>query len=177
MGNIYFDYNMVASAGLILFVLLFIFVLILWRKLNFIQKKYNAMIGHNGVANLEEVITELQRKLKQVHDNNLEHERAIRQITSKVSEMKGNVSIHRYNAFSENGSDLSFSIAIVDDHLDGLVFTVIHGREESYTYGKPLEKGLSKYALSPEELQVINLAQSKSLNHVLKVKNEGDSSR
>ena len=72
----------------------------------------------------------------------------------------------RYNAFNESGSDLSFSIAIVDDQLDGLVFTSIHGREETYCYGKPIVKGESKYPLSPEEIQVINSARSKSQNHV-----------
>lgn len=151
---------------IVLFVILVAVTIMLWRKLNSVKRKYDAMIGHTGVANLEELITELQHKMSTVQGNLSDHERSIQQMKSKMSEMKGNVSIQRFNAFSESGSDQSFSIAFIDDHLDGVVLTVIHSREESYSYGKPLVKGESKYALSPEERQVINSALSKSQNHV-----------
>lgn len=151
---------------IVLFVILLIVTILLWRKVNFVKRNYDAMIGHTGVANLEEIITELQRKISIIQGDSSEHEGSIQQMKSKLSEMKGNVSMQRYNAFNESGSDQSFSIAFVDDYLDGLVFTVIHGRDETYSYGKPLIKGESKYQLSPEERQVINLAQNKSQNHV-----------
>ncbi|MEX2416673.1 MAG: DUF4446 family protein [Paenibacillaceae bacterium] len=167
MGNIDQDIVVIACIGVIvLFIILITVNIMLWRKVNSIKRKYDAMIGHTGVANLEEIITELQRKMSITLTNHSEHEHTIQQMKIKISEMKGNVSMQRYNAFNETGSDQSFSIAFVDDHLDGLVFTVIHGREESYSYGKPVIKGESKYPLSPEERLVINLAQSKSPNHV-----------
>ncbi|MEX1029548.1 MAG: DUF4446 family protein [Paenibacillaceae bacterium] len=168
MGNIDQDIAAIACLSFIVILVISIIVtIVLWRKVNAVKRKYNAMIAHTGVANLEEVITELQRKMSDIQQNNTDQGLVIQQMKSKISEMKGNVSIQRYNAFNESGgSDQSFSIAIVDDQLDGLVLTSIHGREDTYSYGKPLIKGESKYPLSPEELQVINLARSKSLNHV-----------
>jgi hypothetical protein len=167
MGNIDQGIAAIACISFIVLLVIFIFVTImLWRKVNAVKRKYDAMIAHTGVANLEEVITELQRKMSAIQQNNSDHELTIQQMKSKLSGMKGNVSMQRYNAFSESGSDQSFSIAFIDDQLDGLVLTVIHGREETYSYGKPLIKGQSKYPLSPEEQQVINSAQSKSQNHV-----------
>jgi uncharacterized protein YoxC len=168
MGSI--DQDIIAAIICISFiVLLIIFIIVtimLWRKVNSVKRKYDAMIAHTGVANLEEVIIELQRKMSAIQEDNTDHGLAIQQMKSRISEMNGNVFIQRYNAFSESGSDQSFSIAFVNDRLDGLVFTSIHGREETYSYGKPLVKGESKYPLSPEEIQVINLARSKSLNRV-----------
>ena len=167
MGNIDQDMIVIASVSVILLLIVFfIITFILWRKVNTLKRKYDAMIDHSGVANLEDVIAGLQQKLSANQEMNLEHAQSIVRMKSKISELKGNVVMQRYNAFSESGSDQSFSIAFVDDQLDGLVFTVIHGREETYSYGKPLVNGESKYALSPEERQVINLAQSKSQNHV-----------
>lgn len=163
MGNI--DNNILAivcAAVVILLVVFMVFTLVIWRKLNTMRTKYDAMIAHTGVANLEEVLTELQNEMSSIEHKNDEHNQDIQRIKSKISEMNGNVSIQRYNAFNDSGSDLSFSIAILNDQLDGLVFTSIHGREETYSYGKPLVKGESKYPLSPEELNVINLARNKS---------------
>jgi len=167
VGNLDQSIVIIACISVIALLLIMIIVVImLWRKVNTLKGKYDAMIGHTGVANLQDIITELQVKTSASQAKYLEQEHLIQQIKRKISEMKGNVSMQRYNAFSDSGSDLSFSIAFVDDNLDGLVFTVIHGREESYSYGKPLIKGESKYPLSPEERNVINSAQSKSLNHV-----------
>ena len=64
--------------------------------------------------------------------------------------------IIRYNAFSDTGSDLSFSVAMLDSFNDGFIITGIYGRNESVTYAKPIIKGISKYPLSVEEELVLN---------------------
>jgi hypothetical protein len=64
--------------------------------------------------------------------------------------------IIRYNAFSDTGSDLSFSIAMLDNFNDGFIITGIYGRNESITYAKPITKGTSGYPLSVEEEMVLN---------------------
>jgi hypothetical protein len=71
--------------------------------------------------------------------------------------MKSRLGVQRYNAFSqEGGSDLSFSIVILDEEQDGVVLTGIHGREQTFIYAKPVEKGQSSYSLSPEEKVLID---------------------
>jgi hypothetical protein len=73
------------------------------------------------------------------------------------------VAIIRYNAFGETGSDLSFSVAIVDDAQNGVVITSIFGREESRVYAKPLTAGTSTYPLSDEEQAAIRKAVNPQL--------------
>ncbi len=63
--------------------------------------------------------------------------------------------IMRFNAFGDIGSDLSFSVAFVDDTKTGLVLSSIYGREESRTYAKPVLEGESRYPLTEEELEVL----------------------
>ncbi len=64
--------------------------------------------------------------------------------------------ITRYNAFNDTGSDLSYSIAMLDNFNDGVIITGLYGRNESVTYAKPISKGKSVYPLSVEEELVLN---------------------
>lgn len=66
--------------------------------------------------------------------------------------------LSRYNAFENTGSDLSFSLALLDEAGDGVVLTSIFGRDESRLYAKPVVQGKSTYALSKEETDTIKQA-------------------
>lgn len=57
----------------------------------------------------------------------------------------------RFNAFGDVGSDLSFSMALVDENQTGVIVSSIYGREESRTYAKPVYDGNSTYPLTDEE--------------------------
>ncbi len=100
------------------------------------------------VENADEVIANLTASMHAL-------ELAVR---TKVSTPK----VKRYNAFSDTGSDLSFSVALVDDTQTGIVLSSIYGREESRTYGKPVVNGESAYPLTDEEADVLSLAPSAS---------------
>ena len=65
------------------------------------------------------------------------------------------VGIVRYSAFQDTGSDLSFSLALLDEKNNGVVFNGIYSREMSNIYAKPVENGNSKYTLSNEEVEAI----------------------
>ncbi|MNH41187.1 hypothetical protein D3C79_1026350 [compost metagenome] len=80
-------------------------------------------------------------------------------VQTTIPQQKAKIGVHRYNAFAEQGSDLSFSIAIVNDQKDGAVISSIHSREASYVYAKPLEKGESSYTLTPEEKKAVSDAK------------------
>lgn len=71
-------------------------------------------------------------------------------------------SVDRYNAFDDQGSDLSFSVAFLDDEQTGVVMSSIYGREESRTYAKPVQRGASRYPLTNEETGVISQVASTS---------------
>ena len=68
------------------------------------------------------------------------------------------VGVLRYSAFQDTGSDLSFTLALLDEHDNGVVFNGIYSREMSNIYAKPVENGKSKYTLSEEEQEAIKRA-------------------
>jgi hypothetical protein len=65
------------------------------------------------------------------------------------------LTVVRYDAFSDMGGRLSWSVALLDDHGDGLVLSSIHGRSEARTYVKPIAAWSSAQQLSPEESEAV----------------------
>ena len=66
------------------------------------------------------------------------------------------VGIVRFSAFKDMGSDLSYAVALLDAHNNGVVFSSIFAREDSRTYVKPIEDGHSSYTLTDEEKKAIH---------------------
>jgi hypothetical protein len=54
------------------------------------------------------------------------------------------------------GSDLSFSVLLVNAKNTGVLLTSIYGRDENRVYLKPIVNGNSDYVLSPEEREILN---------------------
>ena len=71
------------------------------------------------------------------------------------------VGIYRYNAYKDTGSDLSFTVCLLDEKNNGVVFNGIYSRDMSNIYAKPIENGMSKYKVTPEEQEAINRAMVK----------------
>ena len=70
------------------------------------------------------------------------------------------VGFHRYNAFADTGSDLSYALALLNREGDGVVVSSIWSREETRTYGKSVAKFATVQDASKEELAAIDLARN-----------------
>ena len=160
--NMINDYSSFLIIGLaVIVILLFIVVLVLMRSINKLELKYRKMMRGVNNKNLEALINS---KLDEIDKAVEKSEESIKQCETTREEMKdcvNRVAIMRYKAFEDVGSDLSFSVAILDSHNDGVMLTGIYSRQESITYAKPIDKGISRYELSEEELHVLNEAMNK----------------
>jgi hypothetical protein len=142
-------------------VLLLVVFVIQSVRLRKVQKRYRMLMKGVEKGNLEDVLFQYASDVKAM-------EETIRQVIAtqekQAHELQiscGPVGVVRYNAFAETGSDLSFSIAVLNRDGDGVVFTSIYGREESRSYAKPIVAGASTYPLSDEEKQAIQIAIEK----------------
>jgi len=66
----------------------------------------------------------------------------------------------RYNSFDDVGSDLSFTLAMLNEEGDGVVVTSIYSREETRTYGKAVRKFVPQQGASKEEQSAIAMART-----------------
>ncbi len=69
------------------------------------------------------------------------------------------VAVVRYDAFTDTGGQLSWSVALLDDHGAGVVLSSIQGRNESRSYAKSITDWTSETQLSPEEEDAISHAK------------------
>lgn len=127
-------------------------------KLRTMRRKYEAMMAGSGVEDLEGLLIDLKNQSEMMEEEQREQKALLEATQLRIRGMKSNIAMKRYNAFGERGNDLSFSLAILDDDSSGIVLTSLYNRENSYIYSKPLHKGESQHALSPEEKEVVTLA-------------------
>ncbi|MHA6481603.1 DUF4446 family protein [Paenibacillus sp. strain BS8-2] len=152
MLNVFY---LICSGLVVLVIALFVWMLVLGAKLKKLRKQYVAVMGNTGITNIEEVVIEVKDQLAGQKEQAEKLTERVGMIEAELPQMKGKVGIIRYNAFSDGGSDLSFSLAIVNADNDGAVFSGLHSRDNTYVYAKPLQKGQSTYPLTPEEKQAI----------------------
>lgn len=143
---------------LVVALLLLIRSFMLSSKLKKLRKQYVQFMDGSGVEELEGIIIQLKQRMQQQEEGHAKLAKSVDSLRDTLKKKKGNVGIHRYNAFAERGSDLSFSIAVVNDMQDGMVLSGLHGRDQTFVYAKPVKEGQSAYTLTPEELEALNLA-------------------
>ncbi len=101
----------------------------------------------------------LRRELAQISARLGTLEAAVGQIADNLPRSIQGVGVVRYNPFEQMGSNMSFSLALLDGRANGVVVSVLNSREGSRVYGKAVERGTSNYPLSDEERQALALAR------------------
>lgn len=149
---------------LILFVVLGAWVALLQLRLSSVLSHYRLLTRGVAAGNLEELV---QRHLQRADDTAAKLEEVAaycRELDTGVKRSLQRIGVVRFNPFNDVGGDQSFSVALLDAKGDGLVISSLFSRRESRVYVKPLEKGQSKYNLSDEEQQAIQLAAGQGAN-------------
>ena len=139
--------------------LCFLMVLVLMMRLRKLRREYALLRGEGGEErDIFAAVGRAMRKLD-VTDQRLDSVmQLIEQNAALGRYALQRFGIVRYNAFEEMGGNLSFSLAILDDHGDGLVLSSIIGRTEARTYVKPIKRLGSEHNLSDEEREAVAVA-------------------
>lgn len=140
--------------GLITLLLLLGQILLL-RRFREVSRKYKLLNRGPSGADLEQILHQYASDVHKMEQkgNELVKEQEI--IKEQVAESIQNIGLVRFNAFDNMGSDLSFSLALLDRRGDGTVLTGLYGRDETRIYAKPIRKGTSDYSLTEEELKAV----------------------
>lgn len=156
----YIDYNLpliilAIIAAFLIMVITSISLLVSNRKL---KSRYNHLMKDVDKGSLEDLIKAYQRKIDTTYVDTKLAVEELKLLSNQINHCIQKVGVVRYKAFDDVGSDLSYSVAMLDNKNDGVVITSIFGRNMSTSYAKPISKGISKYALSDEETYAMNKA-------------------
>ena len=145
----------------IITIILLLLVITMMAKLSSLNKKYKKFLEKLGNGNnIEEDLETYMYRVEKVEKQNAEIANYVKTLDEDLTRCIQKVGIVRYNAFKDTGSDLSFTLALLDEHNDGVVLNGIYSREMSNIYAKPVKNGESSYTMSEEE----KLAVQKAIN-------------
>lgn len=115
----------------------------------------------NDISVLKAQVQAVERNRARIEEI-LSYTRHLR--TQAMNAIQG-IGFLRYDAFDDIRGQQSFSLCLLDAHLNGLLITSIAGRTDSRAYAKPVRQGQCEAAMSDEESRAIALARD-SLNDV-----------
>jgi len=129
-----------------------------YKKLN---KKYTSFMQNLGdEEKIEGMLESYINNVANVYIKSEELQKKLDILERNLSKCVQKIGVVRYNAFDDTGSDLSFTVALLDAQDTGFVMNGLYSRDSSSIFAKPVVKGESRYNLSAEEVQAINLART-----------------
>ena len=166
------DFLIVMFILVIIFIVLTIVNIIMIINANRKYLRFMKKLG-NG-SNLDEMLKEYLRDVKEIKQDNTEIKAYYTKLDHDIDCCIQKIGLVRYNAFKDVGSDLSFAIALLDRNDNGVIFNGLYGSESSNIFAKPIKGGISKYQLSEEEKNALEIAEqekSSFLNKSIKLQN------
>ena len=124
------------------------------------RKQYLSFMRRLGKGNdLDQMLKKYLDDVREIKKDNTEIKAYYTQLDRDISSCIQKIGLVRYNAFKDVGSDLSFAVALLDRHDNGIVLNGLYGSESSNIYAKPIKGGISSYQLSDEEAYALEIAE------------------
>lgn len=144
---------------LLISVLSIILLILNHLKLTKIKNEYSEFMKKLGNGkNIDENLKVYMDRVQKVEDLNKEIIQYCERLDKTVDTCIQKIGIVRYNAFKDVGSNLSFTLALLNNNNNGVVLNGIYSRDNSNIYAKPIKDGKSEYILSDEEKEAIEKA-------------------
>jgi Protein of unknown function (DUF4446) len=129
--------------------------LFLWR----IYVRQRIYLSGKGVIHIDEVLNTIIRDQDAINQT-ISGQRDL--LASMQGDLKGTFSrlgLHKFDSLDNDRGNYSFSLALLDEHDNGLVMSVFHTNDRVHLYPKKVTKGASDIALSPEEEKALKDAK------------------
>lgn len=151
----------VSGMGIVIFIMLGIMIN-QGMKLSYMKRRYRKMMTGVDGANIERMLMGHIDEVKKVVAANDRIDAENQRLDALLQTALTRVGVVRFRAFEDMGSDLSYAVALLDSHNNGVVLSSIFGREDSRSYVKPIKDGKSTYTMTAEEEKALQEAMAKA---------------
>lgn len=156
LGNIDLTYLFIGAFVAIL--LLLIAMIVLCVNLGRLSKKYNKFMGGKNAKSLEKDIMGLYEDNRLIKASMEKNRKDIENLYRKFEGAFQKMGIVKYDAFSQMGGQLSYSLALLDENDNGFIINSVHSAEGCYSYTKEIKNGLCEISLGEEEKKALDMA-------------------
>ena len=152
-------------------IILLVLLIINIMKVNKLKNDYKKLMQVFGKGqDFNEILNKYINDVDNVSRETLKLKNKTENLEKNIEKCIQKVGVVRYNAFMEAGSDLSFAVALLDFEDNGMVINGIYSRDNTTTtYAKPIEHGTSKYTLTKEEQDALDIAKHSGYKYYMKV--------
>lgn len=144
----------VIGAGIGIFIWLLILTYLILRQQNFLKglfPKDSARDIRNKFKEVAEAISGFEKE-NQILDLRLTG------FKKESLENYSKLAVLKYNPYNDTGGDQSFSLALLNGKMDGVLITSLHSRASTRIYLKNIKTGKCELELSKEEVKVLKMA-------------------
>lgn len=156
------DPGILVILSLVIAIAALVALIFLYVRQSRLEISYKLFMRGRGAKSLEETLHQQLDSIDVVKDQTETMNARISYIEKSMSKSYQKCGIVKYDAFKEQGGQLSFVCALLNDTNTGFLLNCIHSREGSYTYIKEIVKGQCNLPLSEEESQAVNEAVNAS---------------
>ena len=132
-----------------------IFLAVKLRRLDKVRKQF---FSTGLKKDLEQVLVDQNRFITTLNEELKNTEKNLAGLTEANKNNFKKMGFVRFNPFEDAGGNISFALALMDDHNDGIIISSLHGREGTRIYAKQVKKGRSTTKLTDEEMLAIKQA-------------------
>jgi uncharacterized protein DUF4446 len=143
-------------------VMAFLFIWLIILTILFLRqtRHYTKLIKVTGKNNLAQILDQFLKMQKADHKQIETINKQLIKIDEDGQFYLQKIGFLRFNPFENTGGDQSFSLSLLDNHNNGMVFSFLHSRDTTRVYAKKVNLGKSeKFPLSKEEEKVIASAR------------------
>lgn len=138
-----------------IYVAVIVAVVLLAAWMLLLEMRLKKLFRGKKAKDLESVMLSINEELKQSDISREEVEKCLMSLEKRLNKSVQNVGVVRFNPFGDAGSNQSFAIALLDENENGVVLSGLYARDKINVFAKPIEKGVSQYALTKEEKEAI----------------------
>lgn len=144
-----------------LILLLFVLLILAFRKISRLTKKYEFFMKGRVAKSLESEIAEMFTENREMKEDIRKALSDIENIYGVLSTTYRKMGLVKYDAYQQMGGKLSFCLAMLNEENNGFLMNSVHGNDSSYTYIKQIMQGESSLELSEEEAVALMMAIGK----------------
>jgi len=122
--------------------------------------KLRKIMRHCKTGNLEKTLTYYYDKLELTADNIQKLSENFAKYDRDNKNTLQKIGIVNFDAFADISGRMSFSVAILNMHNDGIVLTSLYGHETSNVYIRDIKNGTTSTHLLDEEKQALQKAMA-----------------
>lgn len=149
--------NIKLEIAFFVFIGVILLISIIWIVIT--EKRLKRFFLGKKAKDLEDTITFLTEEIAKLNKSKENMEKEIAIINGKLKKSIRGLETIRFNPFSDQGSNQSFAIGMLNEEGDGLVISSLYSRERMSIFAKPIKGGKSEFELTTEEKEALTKAK------------------